>query len=100
LRSNDYGQTWYHFGNTANESLVFGTSKNVYSIAGYPVGITGSIDPLFEVAAQPGTGTWVLPGTPAALNQGAARIAVLNDGTHNIFVGAMYNSGVWRYTEP
>jgi hypothetical protein len=34
------------------------------------------------------------------LNQGTGQIALVNDGTHNILVGAMYNSGVWRYVEP
>jgi hypothetical protein len=100
LQSTDYGQTWTHVGNTSIESLTFGTSANVYAIAGAPVGISGLVDPAFEVAAQPGTGTWVLPGTPAELNQGAAQISVVNDGAHYIFLGAMYNSGVWRYVEP
>jgi hypothetical protein len=100
LQSSDYGQTWTHVGNTSTESLVFGTSANVYAIAGAPVGITGSVDPAFEVAAQPGTGSWVPPGTPTELNQGSAQISVVNDGAHYIFVGAMYNSGLWRYVEP
>jgi hypothetical protein len=100
LQSTDYGQTWTHVGNSNIESLVFGTSANVYAIAGAPVGINGLVDPAFEVAAQPGTGTWVPPGTPAELNQGSAQISVVNDGTHYIFVGAMYNSGIWRYVEP
>jgi fibronectin type 3 domain-containing protein len=100
LRSTDYGQTWTHEGIGGNEAVVLGTSKNTYSMYGYPVGITGSVAPDFEVAAQPGTGTWVTPGTPAALNQGTSQISVINDGTHNILVGAMLNSGVWRYVEP
>jgi hypothetical protein len=100
LRSNDYGQTWTHVGLGANEAVVFGTSQNVYAMYGYPVGPGGTTDPAFEVAFQPGTGTWVAPGTPAGLTQGSAQIAVVNDGTHNVAVGAMYNSGVWRYVEP
>jgi fibronectin type 3 domain-containing protein len=100
LRSNDYGQTWTHVGLSAIEAVVFGTSKNVYAMYGYPIGPGGASDPAFEVASQPGTGTWVAPGTPAALTQGSAQISVVNDGTHNIFVGAMFNSGVWRYVEP
>jgi hypothetical protein len=100
LRSNDYGQTWAHVGMTNNETVVFGTSENVYAMFGVPVGPGGFTDPLFEVAAQPGTGTWVAPGTPAGLTQGSAQISVVNDGVHNIFVGAMWNSGVWQYIEP
>jgi hypothetical protein len=100
LRSSDYGQTWTHVGMTFNETVVIGTSKNVYAMFGIPVGPGGVNDPVFEVAFQPGNGTWVSPGTPAGLTQGSAQLSVVNDGTHNILVGAMWNSGVWRYIEP
>ncbi len=100
LRSSDYGQTWTHVGGTGNETVVFGTSKNVYSMFGFPVGPGGSSNPSLEVAAQPGTGTWTAPGTPAGLTQGSGQMVVVNDGTHNIIVGGMWNSGVWRYIEP
>jgi hypothetical protein len=100
LRSNDYGQTWTHVGITNNETVIVGTSKNVYAMYGVPVGPGGSSNPDFEVAFQPGNGTWVEPGTPAGLTQGSAQISVVNDGTHNILVGAMWDSGVWRYIEP
>jgi fibronectin type 3 domain-containing protein len=101
LRSADYGQTWTHVGTINVESVVAGTSENVYAMYGFPVGVGGSVSPAFEVAAQPGTGTWTLPGTPSALSlEGAAQITVVNDGTHNILLGAMWNSGVWRYVEP
>ena len=100
LRSVDYGQTWAHVGNNDPEIVVTGTTKNVYAMNGGPVGIGNTLDPQFEVASQPGSGTWVKPGTPPALSQGAAQIAVLNNGTQSILVGAMWNSGLWRYVEP
>jgi hypothetical protein len=100
LRSADYGQTWTHVGNTGNETVVVGTSKNVYAMYGYPVGIGGTNNPSFQLAAQPGTGNWASPGTPGGLTQGAAQFSVVNDGSHNIIVGAMWNSGLWRYVEP
>jgi hypothetical protein len=100
LRSKDYGETWAHVGMTNNETVVLGTSKNVYSMYGYPAGPGSSYDTFFEIASQPGTGVWVAPGTPAGLTQGSAQISVVNDGTHNVLVGAMWNSGVWRYIEP
>jgi fibronectin type 3 domain-containing protein len=100
IRSTDYGQTWAHVGNAAGETVVVGTSKNIYAMGGGPIGIGGVLDPVFQVAAQPGTGNWVMPGTPVGLTQGSAQIVVLNDGTHNILVGAMWNSGLWRYIEP
>lgn len=100
LRSTDFGQTWGHVGLGSAESVVFGTAANVYAMSGYPVGPGSSSNPAFEVASQPGSGTWVAPGTPALLTQGPSQVAVVNDGTHNILVGAMFNSGVWRYVEP
>jgi len=100
LRSADYGQTWTHVGGTSSETVVAGTSKNVYSMTGGALGPGGVLDPHFELAAQPGTGTWVMSATPAGLTQGAAQIAVTNDGTHNILVTASWNSGLWRYVEP
>jgi hypothetical protein len=100
LRSTNYGQTWSHVGGTSNETVVAGSSKNLYSMFGYPIGPGGTTSAAFEIAAQPGTGNWAGPGIPGSLTQGSAQIAVANDGTHNILVGAMWNSGVWRYIEP
>lgn len=100
LRSRDYGATWSHVGMNNIQTAVFGTSKNVYGMVGGPVGPGGTIGPNFQVAAQPGTGGWVEPATPAGLTQGPGQIAVVNDGTSNILVGAMWNKGIWRYVEP
>jgi hypothetical protein len=100
LRSTDYGQTWTHVGVNTAESVLVGTTKDVYAMFGAPVGPGGSINPAFEVASQPGTGTWIMPGTPTGLTQGPAELALANDGTHTILVGAMWNAGVWRYIEP
>ncbi len=100
LRSADYGQTWTHVGLTNDESVVVGTAKNVYSMFGFPAGPGATFDSSFEVAAEPGNGTWVAPGTPAGLTQGAAQISAVNDGSNNVLVGAMWNSGLWRYIEP
>lgn len=100
LRSANFGQTWTHVGMAINETVVVGTPKNVYAMYGYPVGPGGSTDAGFQTSPQPGTSSWIAPGTPASLTQGPAQIAVVNDGTHNILVGAMWNSGLWRYIEP
>jgi photosystem II stability/assembly factor-like uncharacterized protein len=100
FRSADYGQTWARVGLNINEAVVFGTPKNVYAMYGFPVGPGGSAPPAFQLGAQPGSGIWVAPGTPADLTQGPAQVAVLNNGTNNIFVGAMRNKGLWRYVEP
>jgi hypothetical protein len=100
LRSTDYGLTWTHVGMNTAETVVIGTSNDVYAMYGVPVGPGVTTNSVFEVASQPGNGEWVMPGTPATLTQGSAQISVVNDGSHNILVGAMWNSGVWRYIEP
>jgi hypothetical protein len=100
-RSTDYGKTWTHVGSNTNETVVVGTSKNIYSMFGWSIGPPPNTDdPVLQVAAQPGTGAWSMPGTPASMTQGPHYISVLNDGTHNVLVGAMGNGGVWRYVEP
>lgn len=101
LRSTDYGQTWAHVGNSAVQSVIAGTANKVYSMYGYPVGLGQFVDPAFQLAAQPGTGSWATPGTPPGMSiEGAAGLCVTNDGTHNILLGAMWNGGIWRYVEP
>ncbi len=103
LRSRDYGQTWSHVGLDKIQSVVLGTSKNLYSLAGFPVGPGGNSDPDFQLGAQPGTGTWVAPGaptTPATLKQGSAQLISINNGSNNILLSAMWNAGIWRYVEP
>jgi photosystem II stability/assembly factor-like uncharacterized protein len=100
LRSADYGITWAHVGQASQEAIVFGTSKNLYSMFGWGIGAGGMVDPALQVSPLPGTGTWTKPGTPAAMTQGPAQAAVTNDGKHDIIVIAAYNAGVWRYVEP
>lgn len=96
LRSMDYGQTWAHVGMTGTLNLVFGTSNFVYSMG------PSAPDPLFEVATQPGTGTWVSPNPAASFTSNSSpwQASVVNNGTSNIIVAAMGNGGLWRYIEP
>ncbi len=100
LRSADYGQTWSHIGGTANEATVFGTAKSVNAMNSGAVGLGGMLDPSLELAAQPGTGAWSMPGTPAAMTIGPARAAVIRDGNHTVIVTANWGAGLWRYVEP
>jgi hypothetical protein len=97
IRSTDYGKTWNHVGGGGNEALVFGTSKNVYAMYGWSTG--DPVSPGFEIASQPGLGTWAQQSAPTFLG-GPHEVGVVNDGSHNIFVGAMGKSGLWRYVEP
>jgi hypothetical protein len=99
LRSADYGRSWLHVGNGSPNSTVFGTSKYVYSTAGWSA-LSATIDPSLELAAQPGTGTWTTPGTPTEMRMGPGQVAVTNDGKNNIIVSANGGAGLWRYVEP
>ncbi len=96
MRSTDYGQTWDHIGSNSPQAAVFGTPKNVYSMSDPRVAGTSA----FQVAAQPGTGTWVEPALPAGITQNPAQVAVVNNGTNSIFVAAVWLDGLWRYVEP
>lgn len=100
VRSTNYGETWTHVGIGGSEGIVFGTSKNVYSMLGGPAGIGQIENPNLEIGPQPGTGTWVSTPTPAAMTQGPGQAAVLWDGVHSIIVTACWNAGLWRYVEP
>jgi hypothetical protein len=100
LRSTDYGQTWAHVGQTGGENVVFGTPKYVYAMSSGATGLGSVNDPSFELAPQPGTGTWTKPGTPSDMTQGAAQTVVTNDGAHNVIVTANWGAGLWRYVEP
>lgn len=110
LRSTDYGVTWTNVGNNIRQSVVIGTSKNLYGAIGYPIGAGNTYGPDFQVGPASGNGTWTqynngyfnttAPATPAGLTQGPGQFAVTNNGTNNILLGAMWNSGVWKYVEP
>jgi hypothetical protein len=100
LRSLDFGSTWTHVGGTSVETVVFGTSKKVYSMFGWAIGEGQTVDPSLEVAPQPGLMAWSPSVTPAGMSQGPAQVAVTSDGVHAIALAACYNAGLWRYVEP
>lgn len=100
IRSSDFGMTWAHVGANQQQSVIFGTSANVYTAAGGAVGPGATVAPSFQTAPQPGAGMWSAPMTPAEMTQGPAQAAVMNDGKHSIIVLGSYNAGLWRYTEP
>ena len=100
LRSTDYGVTWTHLGRQVDTRVIIGTTKGLYSSYGFPSGLNTSLGPNFQLAAQPGTGTWSSPATPPGMMQGASQIATGFDGTHNFLISANYGAGLWLYIEP
>jgi hypothetical protein len=80
-------------------SIAWGTSKNVYTMWGWACSKC-DLGASFQVAPLPAGTMFTKPTVPAGLNIGANHIVVTSDGKHNIFVGTMWASGVWRYVEP
>lgn len=100
-RSTDLGVSWLRVDSGAKpQAVVWGTSKSVYALYGWACG-SCNIDPNFESAPQPGT-TWAYLTVPAAMaaGSGANSVVATSDGTHAIFVAAMWSTGIWRYVEP
>jgi hypothetical protein len=80
------------------EALVWGTSKNVYAM--YAWACSGcDLGTQFEVAPLPGT-DWAAATVPDELVIGPNSMVVTNDGTNSVFVGLMWDQGLWRYVEP
>jgi hypothetical protein len=80
------------------EAVVWSTTKTVYSMWGWACSGCKFTN-AFETSPQPGT-SWALAQLPAGLQIGPNSIVVTSDGTHNIFVGAMWATGMWKYIEP
>ena len=98
-RSTDLGLSFSRVDSgKAPQAIVWGTPKNVYAM--YAWACSGcNLGTQFEMAAQPGT-TWTKASVPDALVMGPNSLVVTNDGTHQVFVGLMWDQGLWRYVEP
>jgi hypothetical protein len=98
-RSTDLGVNWalVDSGQTP-EAIVWGTPSNVYAM--YAWACSGcDLGTDFEIAPTPGT-TWTATAVPSELTIGPNSVVVTNDGAHYIFVGLMWDQGLWRYVEP
>lgn len=98
-RSSDLGANWSRVdsGQTP-EAIVWGTSKSVYAMYAWACA-SCNLGTQFETAPQPGL-TWTKSTVPSELVIGPNSVVVTNDGTHNIFLGLMWDQGLWRYVEP
>ena len=100
-RSADLGATWTRVA-MGNAAIVWGSAKNVYAMWGWACAGCGLKEggPQFQTAAQPGTDWVKAPTLPDGLVWGPNSMAVTSDGTHDVFVGSMWATGLWRYVEP
>jgi hypothetical protein len=80
------------------QAVVWGSSKSVYSMYAWACSKC-NLGTNWESAPLPAGTTWTSLSTPT-LNLGPNTVAVGFDGTHYVFVGAMWSLGVWRYVEP
>jgi photosystem II stability/assembly factor-like uncharacterized protein len=80
------------------EAIVWGTPRAVYAM--YAWACSGcNLGAQFQMAQQPGT-AWSKVPVPADLQMGPNSLVVTSDGRHQIFVGLMWDQGLWRYVEP
>jgi hypothetical protein len=102
-RSTDLGANWTRV-TDGNVSVVWGTAKTVYGMWGWACASCGLNEggPQYQTAPQPGDmGAWAKgPALPDGLVWGPNSVAVTSDGTHSVFVGSMWATGLWRYVEP
>jgi hypothetical protein len=97
-RSTDRGKSFTRILDGAL-AVAWGTEKNVYAMWGWACSKC-NLGANFSVAPLPDGNKFIKPAVPAALNIGPRNMAVTSDGNHNVFVGTMWSSGVWRYVEP
>lgn len=73
---------------------------NVYAMWGWAcAGCEGGQN--YQTAALPGAAAdWSAGTLPAGLTWGPNSVAATSDGTHAVFVGSMWATGLWRYVEP
>ena len=98
-RSTDMGLTFARVDSgQAPQAVVWGTPKNVYAMYAWACS-NCNLGTQFEIAPQPGV-TWSKGTVPPALVIGPNSLVVTSDGTRQIFVGLMWDQGLWRYVEP
>lgn len=97
-RSDDRGATFTRVLDGAY-SVAWGTADRVYTMWGWACADC-DLGAGFHAADLPDATTWDALDVPADLVIGANHVAVTSDGTHDIFVGTMWSTGMWRYVEP
>lgn len=103
FRSTDLGRNWTRVSPDAG-GVVWGSTKGLYFMWGWACSRCGLSEggPQYHSATWPGDNwkKWMAAELPAGLVWGPNSVAATNDGKHNIYVGSMWSSGLWRYVEP
>jgi hypothetical protein len=99
-KSTDFGVTWNMLTNMSS-GVVTASSKTLYTSVGLGWGNTNApLNPTLVSAPRTADANWKATTAPTGMVDGAKRIAVTNDGTHNIIVAGNWHAGIWRYVEP
>jgi hypothetical protein len=96
-RSTDLGKNWKRVADGSG-AVVWGSDTNLYAMWGWACG--GCTDGAQYQTSTGAGDTWVKGDVPAALNWGPNSVATTSDGTHHIYIGSMWATGLWRYIEP
>ncbi len=96
-RSTDRGQTFTQVA-SGSLSVAWGSKDTVYAMWGWACAGC-NLGASFVSAPLPAGDSWSKLSVPDALVIGANHVAVTSDGTHQIFVGTMWSTGIWRYVE-
>jgi hypothetical protein len=99
-RSTDLGVNWTRIAQGSG-GVVWGSAKNLYAMWGWACASCGLKEggPVYQTSPQPGD-QWAMGSVPDGLTWGPNSVATTSDGTHAIFVGSMWATGLWRYVEP
>jgi hypothetical protein len=92
-RSDDFGASWTHVSPDWGQNGVFATPDYLYTYG-------GGTDPALRRAALDADTSWSDLEHPALMTYCPKRVAVTNDGQHDIAVSGSWATGFWRYVEP
>jgi photosystem II stability/assembly factor-like uncharacterized protein len=96
-RSSDLGQSFSRV-TQGGLSVAWGSNSKVYAMWGWACAHC-DLGASFQSAPLPEGNNFTKLDVPAELVIGANHIAVTSDGSHQIFVGTMWSTGIWRYVE-
>jgi photosystem II stability/assembly factor-like uncharacterized protein len=98
-KSTDHGKTWRTI-STSSTGVVAAGRTHLYTSLGLGWGNKSNpLDPLLFSATLDHDATWAAIPAPQ-MADGAKRLAVTRDASHDIVVGGNWHAGIWRYKQP
>ena len=98
-KSSDYGKTWKTI-STASTGVVAAGRTHLYTSLGLGWGSRSNpLDPMLFSASLDRDEAWAAIPAPQ-MPDGAKRLAVTHDASHDIVVGGNWHAGIWRYKQP